>query len=249
MKVSTWLISALACLSLAACGDGQSKGQVDPSSSVKGTTYGTISKGSADAKAVIVEYASATCPHCADLHEQIIKKLQPRIDAGELRIEFQEFLTDPANVAHASFKIARCAGEDKYFDVLGDIFQNQRGIVVASSQRQLTPALYAVAQRHGLSKEEFQTCLLDQKVHDTIRDSWKKGQERGIRSTPTMFLNGKEIDRSIYFDLDAINALIDEANGIQPSNDDTTTDVSDVTDDTTDDVSVDDAGTDTPKEE
>ncbi len=245
MKVSNWLISAVACATLVACGNSSNGSPVDPGASVPGTEYGQISKGKADAKAVIVEYASATCPHCADLHEAIIKKLDPRIEAGDLRIEFKEFLTEPANVAHASFKIARCAGSDKYFDVLEDVFKNQRGIVIASQNRQLVPALYAVAQRHGLSQEEFKTCLLDQKLHDTITKNWQDGSDKGISSTPTMFLNGKPVDRAIYFDLAAINALIDEANGIEPKEDVTP----EKKDGETDDVIPDDAKTDTPTEE
>lgn len=248
MKLSTFLISAFTCVTLAACGNAQSKDQAVPGASVPGTAYGQISKGSPDAKAVIVEYASATCPGCAVLHEEVIKKLEPRMAAGDLRLEYNEFLTSPANVAHASFKIARCAGEDKYFDVLEDIYKNQRGIVIASQQRQLAPALYAVAQRHGLSKAEFETCLMDQKVHDAIRDNWKKGQDRGVSSTPTMYFNGKALDRSLYYDLDKLNEMIDQANGITRS-DEPVADPTDVSDDVPVDVKIDDAATDTPKAE
>ena len=38
---------------------------------------------------------------------------------------FREFLTPPAEVAAASFLIARCAGKDKYFSVLDTIFRGQ----------------------------------------------------------------------------------------------------------------------------
>lgn len=221
MKLSHLLVTALACVSIAACDGSKKDTSVEPGAYVEGTAYGVVSKGSPDAKAVLVEYASATCPHCADLHERVIKKLQPRIDAGELRLEFYEFLTDPANVAHASFKIARCAGADHYFDVLEDVFQNQQGIVIASQRRQLTPALFAVAQRHGLSKKDFETCLLDQKVHEAISANWYEGRKKGITSTPTLYLNGKEVDRAIYFDLDAMNAEIDKANGIEPKKEET----------------------------
>jgi protein-disulfide isomerase len=193
-----------------------SGGTATAGGSVEGTFYGEVNLGSADAPAVLREYASPTCGHCAHLHEEAIKALKERTKTGELRIEFREFMTPPRPIAMASFQIARCAGEDKYFDVLEDVFENQRGIMIAAQQGAARASLTAVAARHGLTEAEFNTCIRDQKVLETINGFEEEGLKRGVSSTPTLFLNGKEVNRSDYT-LARLNALIDELNGIEPA--------------------------------
>ncbi len=216
MRFSTLLFTACAAFALGACGGSEPDKPTLGGGSVEGTAYSEMAKGSADAPAVLVEYASTTCGHCATMNETVIKNLQPRIDAGELRVEFREFLTPPQSIALAGFQIARCAGEDKYFDVLDDLFENQRGILMASQRGAAKDALIAVGKRHGLSQSEFEVCIRDQQLFDAIQGIMDDGIARGVNSTPTLFMNGEEVPRQEY-SLDGITALIDEANGIEPS--------------------------------
>ena len=217
MKLSTWMMSAFACATIAACGGSSDANDGKPTTgSLPDTTFDVMSKGDADAPAVLVEYASVTCTHCRDFHENTLPELQPRIDAGELRLEFREFLTGPADIAMAGFQIARCAGEDEYFAVLDDLFQNQPGILTAARNRQARGALLAVAQRHGLSEDEFNVCVRDQELFDYIETSMNEGIDLGVNSTPTLILNGEFVDRTAYSP-EALNAAIDEIVGIEPA--------------------------------
>lgn len=217
MKLSTLMFAAGASLVLAACnGSDKPAGGATAGGAVEGTFYGEVNLGPENAPAVLREYASPTCGHCANLHEDAIKPLKERTKTGELRIEFREFMTPPRPIAMASFQIARCAGEDKYFDVLEDIFTNQRGIMLAAQQGAVRASLTAVAARHGLSEADFNACIRDQQLLETINRFETEGVKRGVSSTPTLFLNGQEVSRSDYT-LDRLNALIDELNGIEPA--------------------------------
>ena len=71
-------------------------------------------RGSGDPKApvTIVEYASMTCPHCADFHVNTYPALKERYVApGKVRYVLREFPLDP--LAAAGFMLARCAAGDQ----------------------------------------------------------------------------------------------------------------------------------------
>ena len=55
--------------------------------------------GAEDAPVTLIEYASATCGHCAAFHEAVWDQLKATyIDAGKVRFVFREFPTPPAAV-------------------------------------------------------------------------------------------------------------------------------------------------------
>ena len=61
-----------------------------------------------DAPVTVVEYASATCPHCAAFHKNVFPELKKTyIDTGKVRFIFREFPHD--QLALAAFMLARCA--------------------------------------------------------------------------------------------------------------------------------------------
>src|SRR5690606_39433677 len=66
--------------------------------------------GNPDAKITIVEYASMTCPHCANFNNRVLPELKKKyIDTGQARLVFREFPLD--DLAAAGSMLARCAGD------------------------------------------------------------------------------------------------------------------------------------------
>src|SRR5436853_285562 len=77
--------------------------------------------GKADAPVTIIEYASMTCPHCANFNEVTYPQVKTRlIDTGKIRFIFREFPLD--QLALAASALARCAGKDKYFALVETLF-------------------------------------------------------------------------------------------------------------------------------
>src|SRR5690606_21672580 len=67
--------------------------------------------GNPDAKVTIVEYASMTCPHCANFNKRVLPELKKKyIDTGQARLIFREFPLD--DLAAAGAMLARCAGDN-----------------------------------------------------------------------------------------------------------------------------------------
>jgi protein-disulfide isomerase len=150
---------------------------------------GEMSLGDEKAPVTIIEYASMTCPHCANFHETTYPELKKKyIDTGKVRFIFREFPLD--QLAAAAFMLARCGGKDRYFPMVETLFQQQRTWAV---QRPLQPLL-AISKQAGLSETTFNECLKNQQVLDGIEEVRQRAANKfNVQSTPTFFVNGKQL--------------------------------------------------------
>jgi protein-disulfide isomerase len=148
---------------------------------------GDHAMGAANAPVTIVEYASMTCPHCANFHETTYPAMKKKyVDTGKVRFIFREFPLDP--LAAAGSMLARCAGKDKYFPMIEALFAQQKDWAV---QKPLQP-LFAIARQAGFTQQSFDECLANQEVLSGIEETRKRATEKfKVTSTPTFFINGK----------------------------------------------------------
>ena len=150
---------------------------------------GDMSLGDEKAPVTIIEYASMTCPHCANFHETTYLELKKKyIDTGKVRFIFREFPLD--QLAAAAFMLARCGAKERYFPMVETLFQQQRTWAV---QRPLQP-LMAIGKQAGLSEAGFNECLKNQQVLDGIENVRQRAANKfNVQSTPTFFVNGKQL--------------------------------------------------------
>ena len=81
--------------------------------------------GAADAPVEIIEYASFTCPHCANFHATTYPLLKADyIDTGKVRFVYREVYFDRFGL-WASM-IARCGGEMRFFGMAELIYEKQK---------------------------------------------------------------------------------------------------------------------------
>ena len=143
--------------------------------------------GALDAPVTIVEYASFTCPHCAHFATTTYPELKKRfIDTGKVRFIYRDFPLD--QLAAAGAMLAQCAPQEKYFDVVEALFQQQQKWVVNKP----LPALLAIAKQAGFTQQSFEACLSNQKMLGDIEKVRETASKQfGVNSTPTFFINGK----------------------------------------------------------
>lgn len=160
--------------------------------------------GKEDAPVTIVEYASLTCPHCADFTLNTFPKIKEKyIDTGKVRLIFREFPFDPR--ATAAFMLARCAPEDRYFPMVNVFFQQLQQWAMAQDGE---AALLQIAKLAGFTQESFQACLTNQELLDDINGVRERGSSYGVNATPTFFINGQKYAGSLS--VDDMSAIIDK---------------------------------------
>lgn len=167
-------------LTLAACNGG------GPAVSSEDMTL-----GNPDAKVTVIEYASASCSHCARWNEEVWPSFKTKyVDTGRVNYVFKEFITPPPELASAAFLTARCAGKDKYFSVLDAVFRAQSTIFQTGDYR---GELLRIANSAGLSEEEFTACVRDDKALEALNARIESAVKDGITGTPTFIVNGKKV--------------------------------------------------------
>lgn len=144
--------------------------------------------GKDSAPVTVVEYASLTCPHCAQFHQDTLPAIKKEfIETGKVKLVYRDFPLD--QLALSGSMIARCAGRDRYFAFIDVMFAQQ-----ATWARDTNPlaALSRIAKLGDMSQAEFDACIKNQKVADTVVQQRLDGDKKfGINATPTVIINGK----------------------------------------------------------
>ena len=143
--------------------------------------------GKPDAPITIIEYASMTCPHCAHFQSDVLPEIKNQwIDTGKAKLVLRDFPLDEEALRAAM--IARCAPAERYYAFADTFFAAQDKWVRA---RDCQGALARLAKLGGMSKEEFDTCLRNKRLEDSIVESrFVASKQLDVNSTPTFFING-----------------------------------------------------------
>jgi protein-disulfide isomerase len=154
--------------------------------------------GAEDAPVTIVEYASVTCPGCAAFHAAVFPEIKERfIDTGEVRFVYREFPTAPQNLAYAGFVLARCAATDTgapaYFAMVDALYERQRDWIYAPNPGEALEGIFAQV---GFDRSAMEQCLRRQDIIDAINENVLTGQEAGVDSTPSFFIDGEPMERA-----------------------------------------------------
>ncbi|HSV04447.1 MAG TPA: thioredoxin domain-containing protein [Phenylobacterium sp.] len=174
---------------------------------------GDMSLGNPRARVHVVEYASASCPHCARFDEDVWPAFKRTyVDTGRAYYTLKEFLTPPQEVAAAGFLIARCGGKARYFAILDGVFRSQ---AEWESGDVRTP-LMKVAAANGLSQAQVDACLADAAALKALNARFEAAMAKdNVHSTPTFDINGQRIEGET--DLATLGAAISKAEAAAPS--------------------------------
>lgn len=172
--------AALAAMALSACGGNKG-----------GSAEGDMALGAADgAKVTVVEYASVTCGHCALWQQNTWPAFKAKyVDTNKVRYVFRELPTPPVDVATAGFLVARCAGDDKYFQVVHQLLATQQEMVTGSPR----DWLLRTAQAAGMNEQQFADCVSDRDAVAALEQRIQQAQAQGVTGTPAFFVNEQEV--------------------------------------------------------
>lgn len=165
--------------------------QVDESGIEVGfTEAGRPYRGAAAAPVVLKEFSDYQCPFCARFSNQTMPGLlENQVAAGEVVVIFHDFpLTSIHPQAMLASHAARCAGEQgaaAYWAMHDRLFadQNEWG------NDQAAQLFSQYAADLGLDVAQFEACQEEERYIGEIETDLAVGQEQGVRSTPTFFVN------------------------------------------------------------
>ena len=168
--------------------------------------------GNPDADVTVIEYASFTCPHCANFHAGPFKELKADyIDTGKINFVYREVYFDRFGLWAAI--VARCGegAENRYFGIADMIYENQREWARQDDPAAIVGSLQTFGKRAGLTDEQLNACLSYGENAQKLFALWqKRAEEDEITGTPTFLINGKKYSNMPYAEM---SAIIDEALG------------------------------------
>ena len=154
-----------------------------------------ISIGSNDAKVTVKVFSSLTCPHCADFHGKIFKKLKKEfIDTNNVKFEHHGFPLDLA--ALNAEKVLRCVeNKEKRLDFLSKLYEKQNSWARGSNINSINEKLVKIANDYNLNDDKSKSCLNNERLEDQILGERISGNKKySIKSTPTVFINEKRYE-------------------------------------------------------
>lgn len=216
-KAMRILIMVAGIFALAACDDssigGSDNGSLDlpdveVAEAVTGV-YGPIIYGNPDAKITVVEYASLTCPHCANFNALVFPEIKEKyLDTGLIRFEYRNFVMNSYDLAASV--VARCETQDMAKKMHEAFFQTQSQWLAGPNQ---VDAMAGIARRLGMSRVAFDKCLADKDMQVYLGElTQHASQALKVDKTPTIFVMGDEVEGSSLDDMKAdIFARLDKA--------------------------------------
>lgn len=167
-------------------------------------------QGAEDAPVTVMEYASYTCPHCANWHEESYPQLKDYIDEGKVRFVYREVYFDRPGL-WASM-IARCGGESKFFGVSDMLYEQQRDWAAGGDPAAIAAKLREIGLKAGLEEAQLEACLTDgDKAQELVSWFEQNAEEDGINSTPSFVINGEKYSNMAWADMaEIIDGLIEE---------------------------------------
>jgi protein-disulfide isomerase len=161
--------------------------------------------GNESARVSIVEWGDYQCPWCGTFSREMAPKLiSDYVEPGLVKYEFRDFaFLGPESIRAA--EAAACAADQNAFWAYHDtLYQNQRG----ENQNAFSDArLKQIAATLSLDTETFNTCLDSGAKSDAVKQSSADARKQGIDSTPTIFVDGVEVQ----WQWDTLKPAIDAA--------------------------------------
>jgi predicted DsbA family dithiol-disulfide isomerase len=142
---------------------------------------GSPVRGATKPLVTIVEFADFECPFCRHVQETL-KQIRERY-GGEVRFVFKHVPSEGHRNSLPAARAAYCAGEqDRFWQFHEALFasRNLSGSVLSE-----------IAERLGLSREKFQSCLSAERSRAAIAKDIETARRYRVDSTPSFLINGR----------------------------------------------------------
>jgi protein-disulfide isomerase len=146
--------------------------------------------GPPNAPVRLEEFGDFECPPCGLFHP-ILKQMEQEF-GDKLQVTFRQYPLVPTHPhALAAASAAEAAGmQGKFWEMHGMLFDNQKDWKGAFDVRSV---FEGYAAKIGLDVERFKRDVTSDRVEQRIFLDGKRAHSLGVNSTPTVFINGREV--------------------------------------------------------
>ncbi len=169
-------------------------------------SLGDMMLGNPDAAVTVIEYASFTCPHCANFHRDVFPSLKENyIDTGKIHFIFRPVYFDGAGLW--ADMVARCGGGVRYFGMTSLLMERQHEWLGDRTQASIAQGLRAIGRQAGMSEEDVVACYSDEAAQETLIATFRENVTKdNISATPQFIING-ELNQNMSYA--SFSALLD----------------------------------------
>lgn len=162
-------------------------------------TDGLPMLGKSSAPVTMVEFGDFQCPFCGRLFKESLPQIKKDyIDTGKVKFYYNDFaFLGPESIQAAA--AAKCADDQgKFWDYHDYIYNHQQG----ENQGAFSyDNLKKFAGALGLDQNKFNSCVTAKKYEQAVQDETKRGQQYGVKSTPSTFVNGDLVLGAVPYDV------------------------------------------------
>ncbi|MCA1621116.1 MAG: DsbA family protein [Acidobacteria bacterium] len=146
-------------------------------------------KGGAAAKLTLEEFSDFQCPACGGLAPGLSRVAK---DYGDrIRVVFRHFPLAMHKYAFQASRAAEAAGrQGKFWEMHDMLYANQDEWKDAMEPR---VQFDSYATRLGLDVQKFKTDMERPDLTERVKADYARGMSLGVKGTPTIYLNGREL--------------------------------------------------------
>ena len=160
--------------------------------------------GSDSAPVEITEYSDFECPFCASFATVQMPVIREQLIAtGKARWRYRDFPLPTHAYSRYAALAAQCGGEQgKFWQMHDQLFSNHQWAQTGKNPRGL---FRDFARTSGLDLDKYDACMDGQRYAGRIQASVQEGEARGVKGTPSFFVNGRPYEgRSASDDFKAL---------------------------------------------
>lgn len=157
-----------------------------------------VAVGPENAPVQVLVFSDYMCPWCANFALGSEKQIKSEfVDGGQVQFIYYDFPLGGSHVhSFLAARAARCAEDQgRFWDYHDILFARQNSWMVERSAP--TGTLQQYAGELGLDQAAFRGCLESDRHAQLVTANYVLGAQLGVNSTPTVFVNGRRVDRPV----------------------------------------------------
>ncbi len=159
--------------------------------------------GCPEAKNIIIEYSSLSCPHCADYYKNVFPKIKSAlINNCKAKYVYRDFPTTRS--ALKATALIRCitmdanhkVNQDEFFRLLQTLFNSQSSWAFTGDYENSLSKILSIV---GIPQEKISICMKNNEIATNIvSNSFLSMKALNMSHSPCLFINNVEVQSINY---------------------------------------------------